>query len=323
MKKIIVFLAYNFLAVILLFLISEILVRIFCSQIKPQRTERSIFADSLYYDSSGLVPFSSGKSNGAVIKADRYGFRETSVKIDSSKNSWLILGDSVTMGIGVEADSTFAGILQSSVDSINFLNPSIVGYNIIDYLNVYKYFVIEKKNNFKIKRVLLFWCLNDVYSNVPDVITPGEKIRYLLSDLLVFVRIHSRLYFFLKTLLFDRPRSYFLFDEKYYRPENELFQEAIARIVELNKMCQGMDTELDLILMPYEYQLRKSDSRNFSPQHLMMDALKPSGTKVHNLAKQAIEDNFDKELFLYGDGIHLSNFGHRYVADFVLEKVGN
>ena len=86
---------------------------------------------------------------GKAIFPVTYGFRETSVKIDTTKKSWLILGDSVTMGIGAEADSTFAGILHSSLDSINILNPSIIGYNNIDYLNVYKYFVIEKKNDFK------------------------------------------------------------------------------------------------------------------------------------------------------------------------------
>lgn len=323
MKKFFLLLAYNFLAVILLFLISELIVRIFCDQINPQGTDKSIFADSLYYDSSGLIPFSDGKSNGAMIKVDGYGFRETSVKIDSTKKSWLILGDSVTMGVGVEADSTFAGILQSSVDTINFLNPSIIGYNIMDYLNVYNYFVIEKKNDFNIIRVLVFWCLNDVYYDVPDIVTPGGKIRYLLSDILVFFRIHSRLYFFLKTLIFDRPKSYFLFDEKFYKPENEVFQQTVIRIAELDKICKAMKTELDLILIPYEYQLRKPDPRNFIPLQLMMDALNPHGIKVHNLAKKAIANNLDKELFLYGDGIHLSNFGHRFVADFVLEKLVN
>ncbi len=323
MKKFLLFFAYNFLAVILLFLISEIMVRIFCGQIKPQGTDKTIFADCLYHDSSGLIPFSSGKSNGAKIKVDRYGFRETSVKIDSTKKSWLILGDSVTMGIGVEADSTFAGILQSSMDSINFLNPSIIGYNIIDYLNVYKYFVIEKKNDFKITRVFVFWCLNDVYYNIPDIITPGGRIRYLLSDILVFFRIHSRLYFFLKTLLFDRPKSYFLFDEKFYKPENEIFQQTVIRIAELDKICKTMKTELDLILIPYEYQLRNPNPRNLIPQQLMKDTLNPYGIKVHNLAKKAISNNLDKELFLYGDGIHLSNFGHRFVANFVLENLVN
>lgn len=321
MKKFFLFLGYNLFAVILLFLLSEIIVRIFCHKIQPQGTDKNIFADSLYYDSSGLKPLSSGKSNGALVQVDRYGFRETSTEIDTTKSSWLILGDSVTMGIGVESDSTFAGLLQAFVDSVNILNPSIIGYNIVDYTNVYKYFVIDHNNSLKIKRALVFWCLNDIYNDVPDIMTPGGKIRYIFSDLLMFVRMHSRLYFLLKTMLFDRPKSYFMFDEKFYRPENEVFQNTIQRIVGLSNLCKTKNIDLDIILMPYEYQLRKPNSENFIPQQLMMNTLNPLGIKVHDPSGDAVKSNLDKQRFLYGDGIHLSNWGHRYITHFVLENV--
>ena len=64
---------------------------------------------------------------------DKNGFRvpvrNYSYKYDSS---YLILGDSVSFGVGVDEDKTFPGILRKNL-KINIYNASVVGHNIIDY----------------------------------------------------------------------------------------------------------------------------------------------------------------------------------------------
>jgi lysophospholipase L1-like esterase len=322
MKKALILLGYNFVAVLFFFLVSELVIRAFAPQITTQGTSKNIFVDSLYYASLGLKPLSSGKTNGAEVRVDQYGFRETSIKIDRSKDSWLFLGDSVTFGIGVEADSTFAGIVQYRLDSINVLNPSAIAYNIEDYVNLFRYFVLDQSYDFKIRRVTIFWCLNDVSTNIPDVIVPGGKIRYLFSDVLTFLQVHSRLYFFTKTLLFDRPKSYFLFDKAFYDKESPEFLNAINRIVEISNLSRNRKILFDLILLPYEYQLREPNSQNLEPQKLMIEKLKPKGINVVNPFEELFsKDKNSKDYFLYGDGIHFSKYGHRYVAEFVLRKL--
>lgn len=321
MKKALLLIGCNLGVAIFLLFISEIGVRIFCPQIKPQGTDRDIIADVMYFASPGLRPLSSGRSNGAKVKVDQYGFREFSAKIDDSKSSWLFLGDSVTMGIGVEAESTFAGIIQSSVDSSNILNPSLIGYDVGDYINVLRYFVVDQRYDLRIRHVSLFWCLNDVYADVADVHMPGGKLRYLLSDFLSSLRVHSRLYIFMKDLLFDRSRSYFLFDKEYYMIHNEEFQEAIDRIITMRRLCQEREIKFDVILLPYEYQLRRPSPINFMPQQLMTSMLQAKGIEVFDPAKEAVKQNLSKELFEYGDGLHLSPAGHRYIADFVLKNL--
>lgn len=319
MKRILILVGCNFAVIIILFGGAELAVRIFVPQIGTHGTSKSIIADSLFYGSYGLRPLSSGSTNDAIVRVDKYGFRKCSVKIDTAKSSWLILGDSVTFGIGIEADSTFAGIIQTKVDSLNIVNPSVSGYNINNYWDVFRYFVLRRNHKLKFEQVSIFWCLNDVYTNVSDFRIPGGKIRYLLSDFLTYIRIHSRLYYFLKTLLFDRPQSYYLFDKSFYDDENPEFRHAIKKLVQINKLCQERKIRFNLVLLPYEYQLRKND---FTPQNKLVEALRNEGVKVLNPCEHILSRNQNSQsYFLYGDGIHLSNYGHRYIANFVLNQL--
>jgi len=320
MKKHLFLILFNLLVICIIFFLLESLTRFFFPQIKPQGTSKNIFLENVYGNSHGLKPLSSGLSNGALVKVNRFGFREYSTKIDTTKNSWLILGDSVTMGIGVKADSTFAGRLQTRNDSINILNPSIVGYAIKDYENLINYFIVEKKKDFQISKVLLFWCLNDIYIEVPDFETPGGSLRHLLGDLLKTIRTKSRCYMLVKTLLFDRPKSYYLFDEKFYASTTPEMKNAANKLGEINKLAQNQHIDFTVILLPYEYQIRQLNLPKIKLQQLMSFELNKKVLTCFDPIPFLLEKGISsKEIFLFGDGIHLSNLGHRLIADF-LEK---
>jgi len=318
MKRGLILAGYNFATVIILFLALEVTIRIFVPEIGPQGTTKSIVADSLYHSTHGLIPLSSGTTNGVPISVDQYGFRKSSTEIDTSKVSWLFLGDSVTFGIGVEGDSTFSAIVQTRLDSVNILNPSMSAYNINSYWNIFRCLVLENRHNLKISRVSIFWCLNDISSKVTDFEVPGGKIRYFFSDFLTFLRIHSRLYYFIKTLVLDRPKSYFLFDRAFYDVERPEFQNALKTINRMNNLSQERHISFDLCLLPYEYQLREDD---FRPQNLMKETIK-NRLNVLEPFQNKRDKNFNSKIyFLYGDGVHLSNIGHKYFAEFLLNQM--
>jgi hypothetical protein len=308
---------YNVAVVAVLFFASELTVRICAPEIRTQGMTRSIVADSIYYATAGLRPLSSGITNGAPVSVDRYGFRKTGSAIDTTKACWLFLGDSVTFGVGIEDDSTFAALVQSRIDSLNILNPSTSGYHIDNYWDVFRCLVLENRHNLVISRVSLFWCLNDIYTDVSDYELPGGSVRYVLSDFLTFIRVHSRLYFYLKNLVFDRSKSYFLFDKSFYDVENPGFHHAMRTIREMNDVCREMNVSFDLCLVPYEYQLRAGD---FTPQNLMMEVL-GNHVNIHDPFHADDDMDFDsKAYYLYGDGIHLSDRGHSYLAEFLYES---
>ncbi|MCI0514206.1 hypothetical protein L0128_13400 [candidate division KSB1 bacterium] len=177
--------------------------RFLCPEITALGTSKQLFIENLYDDSSGLKTRASGISNGVTVEVDQYSFWKYRTEISPDKKSLLILGDSVTMGMGVPADSTFVGLLSTYLSNTNVLNPSIIGYNIKDYCNLIHHFVSTRQNDFKISELFIFWCLNDDYTDVPSLEQPGGKLRYLFSDVLIWIRSHSRLYMFIKTWLFD------------------------------------------------------------------------------------------------------------------------
>ncbi|MBL7095024.1 SGNH/GDSL hydrolase family protein [candidate division KSB1 bacterium] len=320
MKKNLFLILYNLLAICIIFLLLESLTRVFFPQIKSQGTDKNIFSENVYYDSHGLKPLSSGLSNGALVKINKYGFREYTTKIDTTKNSWLILGDSVTMGIGVKADSTFAGRMQTRNDSINILNPAIVGYAVKDYENMVNHFIVKRKNDFRISKIFLFWCLNDIYIDVPDFETPGGSLRHLLGDWLKIMRTRSKFYILLKTMLFDRPKSYYLFEKKFYDSTRPEMKNAAKKLNEINRLAQNQQINFTVILLPYEYQIRHSNSPENKPHQIMSSNLHQKGINFLDPIQYLMDRKIQsKKIYLFGDGIHFSNLGHRLIADFVGE----
>lgn len=184
MKKKILFVVYNVVAVISLFLLFEFFLRVFDTKIILSGTDHNLFSDSVYYSSAGLIPGSLGKSHGIMKEVDSLGFWKYSSNKNAGKNL-LIIGDSVTMGIGVENDSTFTGQLANSIDSLRVFNASLIGYNVDNYKDVVEKLLLNDKNNLRISSVNIFWCLNDLYSNFPGKENPqfANENNYLGTSL--------------------------------------------------------------------------------------------------------------------------------------------
>jgi hypothetical protein len=277
MKRIFLIALYNTAAVVLLLLFLEFLVRIFVPEIRPQGTDKNLFIDSVYSSSAGLKPDTSGISHGELLYTDKYGFRKNRTAVDTSKKSILLLGDSAAMGIGIETDSTFSSVLQDRIKSQNVLNPSMFGYNIQDYKNVFDYFLSSE--NLKINKVIICWCLNDIYDSSIDYLEiPGRGLRYLFSDILTYLSEKSYLYTYLKTFFTDRPKAYYLFDSNLYR-NKKLIERTVSILNYINKKCVENKIKFSVLLLPYEYQLRIGRSY---PQPLLEEILKRNGIDAIN-----------------------------------------
>jgi hypothetical protein len=317
MKKITIYILYNLLFLMAISIFCEAFVRVIVPQIKPQGTDQNLYVENRFQGSQGLKPNSRGLSNGAEVVVDSSGFRKTSIPIDTSKNGWLFLGDSVTMGIGVDSDSTFAGRIQSKRRDVNVLNPSMIGYNVNDYINVFNHFVIEERNAFKIREVFLFWCLNDIYTDADVIQMPGGKTRSVLGGVLNEIRRRTKIYFFIKTLLFDRPKTYFQFDSRLYADAVKL-DSCVEKIALLNRESRARGIRFQVVLLPYEYQLRKNTDNDPNPENILETRFNESGIETLNLLPLLSECGVaSKKLYLFGDGIHFSNLGHRIIAGYV------
>lgn len=294
------------------------MVRIIFPEIQLSGLDRRILEPTVYFTSVGLKKNSFGKSNGVIKQVDEKGFWKYTSKKKESARKILILGDSATMGIGVENDSTFVGLLNAYFKDVEFYNASLIGYSSQDYLNVVQDFILLRKNELGISDVFIFWCLNDIYSNYPDLNSPEKKNNYIkiITDFLV---INSRLYHLLKNILDDRPKAYFDYDKQFYFSENKLLEKSLFKLGQIAEILDSTKTNFHLFLLPYEYQIRNyNDSRIFHPQKTFEQMSRKLNLNVTDCSPAFSQISLNSyQFYLYGDGIHFSKTGHRAMAKYI------
>ena len=304
----------NITIFLFIFSVIEVVVRVLVPEIKPATTERVFTENDTYGDTFGLKPKSKGASMGVMRKVNDDGFWSHNSNQAGDKY-WLILGDSVTMGIGVSQDSTYPGLLSLNQDTLTILNSSFIGYSSKDYLNILSKINNKYKDN--LSRVTIFWCLNDVYSNPVNTDSP-KGISFLGNYLTGFIYNYVFTYQWLKKNIFDRPRKYYEYDQKYYSEQNYQYQKSLDNISKIKIITDSLSIKLDVVMLPYEYQLRKNTD---SPQKQMISDLNDYHINVIDLFSNLRDVTNDYEsLFLYGDGIHYSKKGHKIIFDIVSKE---
>lgn len=222
------------------------------------------------------------------------------------------------MGIGIENDSTFAGIINNSSDSLVILNPALIGYSSHDYKNIIKKLLDDENNKFEVKNIFIFWCVNDVYSNLPVSDSPEIANDSFLGEIVIFLRNNSYFYHLLKSIFSDRPKAYYLYDKKFYNTEDKHFKQAHADLIEIARIANEYNLNIELFFLPYEYQLRDNhfEQRSF-PQKLLLENLKNTKIKVHDCSAAFNIYKNVKDYYLFGDGIHFSNRGHKTLVKHI------
>jgi hypothetical protein len=147
----------NFLVFVLLILILETLVRLTLPKIH-RNSDLSLFQDYRYGSSYGLKPNTRGYSFGALIVTDHRGFRiDPSQRPQDNKKTLLLMGDSLSMGVGVSAAESFPERLNRRFKTFQVINAAVVGYNMADYLEVLAKILPEVRP----EGVVVGLCLND------------------------------------------------------------------------------------------------------------------------------------------------------------------
>ncbi len=120
----------------------------------------NLFEHSRFGFGHSNTPRFRGFSFGVEVETDEFGFRiDPETKDPGDGDAVLILGDSVAFGCGVEEKQTFTGMLRRTFPDVRFYNSSSIGYCTHDYQNVVDGFIPSHP---EIKKVFLFFCLNDL-----------------------------------------------------------------------------------------------------------------------------------------------------------------
>ena len=309
-------LAVNALVLVALLGAVEAAVRVAYPEIRPAGVDRRLAAPAVYGSAvAGLRPGAWGEAMGVVRHVDARGLWQTR-HARPGRPIWLFLGDSVTMGPGVADDSTFAARLGAVVDSLDVQNAALVGYDASDYASVLRG-RLARADSGAIRRVTVVWCLNDVYAGGAVEGVPGGG-RVLDSRAVAWVRRHVRTFAWAKATFADRPRAYARFDAALYAPDRPHLAAAVAHLDTLAAVARDAGIALDVAIVPYEAQLRPADAAtgdgDRTPQQRLAAALADRRIPALDLAPAFAADSDPRRLYLYGDGIHLSDAGHRVVA---------
>jgi lysophospholipase L1-like esterase len=287
---------------------------------------RGMFISRAFGDSYGNRPDYRGMAFGADVQTDANGFRiDPTFRGPTGGDAVLILGDSVSFGVGVDAAKTVPGLLQRAMPQVRFYNSSVIGYGLHDYANVVETFVPRKP---EIKYVLLFYCLNDIYdTNAEQIVeevngtgstpNPFSSPQAFASSTNAFLRSRSKLYSYLKTTLTDPSMRYFKQDLAEYQKRLSHIGDSLRPLRGVAKALAARGVTFEVFIMPYEAQVRTNEQSAFLPQTLVDDFLRKDGISYYDAAPAFVQSGLPSEqLYLYGDPMHLSEEGHRFIFQF-------
>ena len=267
-------------------------------------------------------PNSEGVLFNKKVFIDEYGFRVPSKNFKYfSKENIFIMGDSVAFGNGVKEHETFVGLLRKNFKSKNFLNSSVPGHQMKDHV---KNILLTKK--FKnVEKILYFFTLNDVYnsSNVQNLKDKNNEADYnlkkiqLFNKLNAYLRNKSYLYMLIKGIGTDPSKRWFLNLEKEY--ENINSSQIRKQFTSLKKFSESTQSNLVVIILPYEYQTRNCSKNVLNPQSKITEILDTSNINFRDFTNYFCNQKNPNKNFYKFDPMHLSKNGHM----LVFEKLKN
>jgi hypothetical protein len=321
--KRIALLLFSILFCLVILLVLESVTRVLLPEINFQDSDRALLRQRAYGDSYGWEPNATGICFGKQVAIDEFGFRRLTAP-GSYDSSWLVLGDSVAFGVGVDAEDTFVQLLQNNLPHTRVWNTSVIGYDMRNYQDTLKHFTVETEILPRPQRVLLFICLNDIdlqSTFEKDLSVTPFKSGYVES-LLSFLRRRSKFYMFIKNVVFDRSRAYFMHDLQLYQKRGPELSESLAIIDNMNTSLRERSIKFTVVILPYEYQLRKKEAQNLLPQQAFGSYFKEKGIDyidAYEYFERAPDDK--QQYFLYGDFAHFSKKGHQLVSDLLKERL--
>jgi len=337
----------NVIAFLALVLLVEGGVRLFYPDIAPQNLDANLFLPFKYGETYGYKPNARGREFGAVYVTDEHGFRVDPTSTPSqSDRIMVVLGDSVSAGIGVSADQIYPSLLANKFPSRRVVNASVTGYGIADYVAALRAIL----RDIKPEGVIIAFCLNDTVAtsqamiqkrkatgeSIPDKIRyPNPVVRWLryvndnYLDFNPFLRTYSRTYLLIKSLATDTSRDYFLADYVSYQQPQTL-DLLTTEFVQLNELAIAYNFPLVVFVFPYEYQLRATTRETHAPQRVIQEAGGKSGLKIYDLfddLREYLASNGvpSHAIYLFNDPMHFNERGHRVIAELMyrgLQKSG-
>ena len=315
-----------FFILIILFILSEFSLRVI-NHFRPKTFDKAFgpMFKEINNPNLNYILNPSYKSNLYIINSK--GFRSREFTFEKGDNIFriMILGDSVTFGMGVyNTDKIYPNILEdimnnTSDTNIKFevINAGVPGYNAIQELNFLKDIAMQYKPDM----IILGICLNDwetvstitVEGIVVDGVAESFSIKKSLKKSLFinFVWING------KNLLHK------LFDHEPNLTNSIVndrgWEKMEMAIKEMNDFTKANNIDFLSVIFPVRSQISNPKAENRPQEDLKLFF---GANEIYFLDLfQTFSQNAEKDLFMDKAGVHFSEFGHRITAETLYEKI--
>ena len=288
----------------------EIAYRLYQYTKKPL-VEFTPFGEELRPLGQGVYP------SGGFVSLDKYGFRNGMIDTSTSASKRiLVVGDSLTFGVGVNDSETFVDLLNKkySNQNIHFINTSVPGF---DTGRLRSLMLVNAKAHAPIHGVVWVYYINDArtsyeykpiqysddslveYPKIVENFKPGmlKKISQLTWPYLKSVTfITNRL----SALFSDQPehRSWELYYNEClaaYNPNSKSYQIEAGYLKEVSEWLTKSNIPIWFVLAPATDQLKDGQTM---PQDFVKTQLRPYNIPVLDLYNNFIALEFPENFYL-------------------------
>jgi lysophospholipase L1-like esterase len=295
-------------------LLGELVLRVYLSRNIFYDVEMSRYALTLQVDSPNPLirhhhrPNATATLMGVELRTNADGFRDDDYPIEKGdRRRVLFLGDSLTLGWGVEKEQTFEHLLERELDSrspTEIINLGVGNYNTTQEVNLF----IDKGLKYDPDQVVLFYFINDAEPLPAESKFPGIGRFRIIT--FFWSRVKA-----LKARLTPTTG----FQEYYsalYREGSEGWERSQAALLELQQLSREHGFDFRVVVLP---ELHELVDYTFSAEHrLLTDFLDANGIPFLDLAPSFRGERDPQSLWVSFDDAHPNARAHRLIADYSL-----
>jgi len=254
-------------------------------------------------------PNAVGETRGTTIETNEHGFRDDSRAYDKRPGDLRIAfaGDSVTLGLGVDADAAFVRLFEreaaSRVPPINVeaMSFAVGGYSAIQVLELIRQSVIQ----FSPDIAVYVMCMNDF----DFVHSSGQIMKYFEKPENFFLRFLERVY-----------AKFFVghyYDHHFRKNKESVF----AEILKLKAEMDDRGIDFRIVIMPI------FEGDNSLSQYAILDMHTEIVTTLVDNEIPVVDllgafDSVDTQSQSYAfDDVHLNEAGHQLAATRLVDEL--
>jgi lysophospholipase L1-like esterase len=304
-----------FVPLALFLLIGEITLRAYLGRHTFYNVEMSRYAQLLKVDSPNPLIGHVHRPNGRAtlmnveIRTNSDGFRDDEYALERNhRQRILFLGDSLTLGWGVEKEDTFEALLEQRLTErtpTEVINFGAGNYNTTQEVNLF----LDKGLAYRPDRVVLFYFINDA-----EPVPQPSRFEWL-GNVRLFTFYWSRV----KALMarFSPEAGFQGFYSALYGEEQPGWRQTRDSFLKLRDACREHGIGLQVVILP---ELHDLVDYTFAREHtLVADFLTQHGIPVLDLAPSFRSVTEPQGLWVALDDAHPNARAHSMIAQHSLE----